>query len=73
MAKKRKKIWTSEAERAAWEAHLDETICELRELAASGRAKLGLPPVEDTVAHLRELVAEGRAEIAARRAHGQLG
>jgi hypothetical protein len=57
MAKKRKRIWKTEAERAAWDAHVDETVRTLRELAAKGRDELGLPPVTDTVAHLRELAA----------------
>ena len=35
---KRKKIWKSEEERLAWERHTDETIRNLRELAA-GRAE----------------------------------
>ena len=65
MAKKRKSIWTSDGERAAWDAHVDETIRNLRELAAKGRAELGLPPVSDYVAHLREL-ADGRSSGPAR-------
>jgi hypothetical protein len=42
MAKKRKKktIWASNAERAAHDAHVDETIRNLRELVAKGRAEL---------------------------------
>ena len=38
MGKKRKRIWKSEEERLAWERHTDETIRNLRELAA-GRAE----------------------------------
>jgi len=60
MARKRKRIWKSEAERAAWDAHLDETIRELRELAAKGRARLGIPEPDDSVTFLRELVATDR-------------
>jgi hypothetical protein len=71
MAKKRKRIWKTDAERDAWDAHVDETVRELRELAAKGRAELGLPPVTDTVAHLRELAAKGRAELDERGARGQ--
>ena len=38
MAKKYKKIWTSKEERDAWEAHVDETLRRLREVAeASAR------------------------------------
>jgi hypothetical protein len=36
MAKKRR----SKAEREAWDAHVDETIRTLRELAAKGREEL---------------------------------
>ncbi len=71
MPKKRKRTWTTDAERDAWDAHLDETIRELRELAAKGRAEIGLPLVTDTVAHLRELVAKSRAELAERSAREQ--
>jgi hypothetical protein len=39
MAKKRKKIWNSKAERAAWEAHVDETLRRLREAIESIRAR----------------------------------
>jgi len=35
---KRKKIWANDDERRAWEAHVDDTIRNLRELAA-GRAE----------------------------------
>jgi len=62
MARKRKRIWASEAERAAWNAHVDETIGELRRLAAEGRARLGIPEPEDSVAFLRELVEKRRAQ-----------
>jgi hypothetical protein len=58
MAKKKKRTPKTEAERAAWDAHVDETIRELRDLAARGRAELGLPPVTDSVAHLRELAGK---------------
>ena len=37
---KRKKGWKSEEERAAWDAHVDETIRNLRELAEKGWAEL---------------------------------
>jgi hypothetical protein len=37
---KRKKIWRSKAERDAWNAHVDETIRRLRELAEKGQAEL---------------------------------
>ena len=57
---KRKRIWRSDAERAAWEAHLDETIATLRRLAADGRAKLGVPEPEDSVTFIRELLAQDR-------------
>jgi len=43
MAKKRKRIWASNEERDAWEAHVDETLRKLREAAESilarGRAE----------------------------------
>ena len=35
---KRKRIWKSEEERLAWEAHVDETLRNLKELA-EGRAE----------------------------------
>jgi hypothetical protein len=38
MGKKRKKIWESDEERRAWDRHVDETVRNLRELAA-GRAE----------------------------------
>ena len=37
---KKKKIWASEAERAAWEAHVDETIRWARGLVEKGLAEL---------------------------------
>jgi hypothetical protein len=40
MGKKRKKIWKSDAEREAWEAHVDETIQRLRDLAERGWAEI---------------------------------
>ncbi len=40
MGKKRKKIWRSKAERDAWNAHVDETIKRLRDLAEKGWAEL---------------------------------
>ena len=40
MGKKRKKIWASRAERDAWNAHVDETIKRLRDLAEKGWAEL---------------------------------
>jgi len=40
MAKKRKKIWRSRAERDAWNAHVDETLARLRGLAEKGWAEL---------------------------------
>ena len=58
MARKRKRIWKSEAERAAWEAHVDETIANLRRLAAEGRAKLGLAEPQDSVTFIRDLLAQ---------------
>jgi hypothetical protein len=57
--RKRKTIWTNDAERAAWDAHVDETVAELRRLASEGRARLGIPEPADTVAFLRELAAGG--------------
>jgi hypothetical protein len=60
MARKRKRIWASDAERAAWDAHVDETVRELRRLAAEGRAKLGIPEPEDSVRFIRELLAQDR-------------
>ena len=33
MAKKYKKIWASKEEHDAWEAHVDETLRRLREVA----------------------------------------
>jgi hypothetical protein len=43
MAKKKRKktkIWASDAERAAHDAHVDQTVRTLRELVAKGRAEL---------------------------------
>jgi hypothetical protein len=40
MARKKKRIWASKAEREAWEAHVDETVRRLRELVEKGRAEL---------------------------------
>ena len=60
MARKRNKIWKSEAERAAWDTHVDGTIHELRRLAAEGRAKLGIPEPQDSVSFIRELLAQDR-------------
>ena len=40
MAKKRKRIWASKAERDAHDAHVDETIRRLRELAEKGLAEI---------------------------------
>jgi hypothetical protein len=40
MARKRKKVWASKAERDAWEAHVDGTVRTLRELVEKGRAEL---------------------------------
>jgi hypothetical protein len=60
MAKKRKRIWKSDAERAAWDAHVDDTIRELRRLAAEGRSKLGIPEPDDSVAFIRQLLAQDR-------------
>jgi hypothetical protein len=60
MARERKRIWKSEAERAAWDAHVDETVRELRRLAAEGRARLGIAEPQDSVAFLRELLGEDR-------------
>ena len=72
MARKRKKIWKSEAERAAWEAHVDGTIANLRRLAAEGRAKLGIAEPQDSVTFIRELLAQDtrppRLDRVARRA-----
>ena len=62
MARKRKRIWKSEAERAAWDVHVEETIRELRRLAADGRARLGIPEPQDSVAFLRELLAKDRRQ-----------
>jgi hypothetical protein len=58
MARKRKRIWKSEAERAAWDEHVEGTIRELRRLAAEGRAKLGIPEPEDSVTFIRDLLAQ---------------
>ena len=58
MARKRKRIWKSDAERAAWDTHVDGTIHELRRLATEGRAKLGLSEPEDSVSFIRELLAQ---------------
>lgn len=35
-----KKIWASKEERDAWDAHVDETIRRLRELAEKAQAEL---------------------------------
>lgn len=35
-------IWSSKAERQAWDAHLDETLEHLRDLAEKGLAELEL-------------------------------
>ena len=41
MAKNRKKrIWASDEERDAWEAHVDETIRRLRDMVEKGLAEL---------------------------------
>jgi hypothetical protein len=41
MGKNRKKrIWASKEERDAWEAHVDETVKMLRDLAQKGWAEL---------------------------------
>jgi hypothetical protein len=64
MARKRKRIWASDAERAAWDAHVDETVRTLRELAAKGRAGLGIPEPDDSVTFLREFLARDRARHA---------
>jgi hypothetical protein len=40
VGKKRKKIWASEAEREAWDAHVDETLRRLWEVATKAQAEL---------------------------------
>jgi len=40
MGKKWKKIWASKEERDAWEAHVDETLRRLREVAEKAQAEL---------------------------------
>jgi hypothetical protein len=40
MGKKYKKIWTSKAERDAWEAKVDQDLRRLQELAEKGWAEL---------------------------------
>jgi len=40
MAEKWKRIWASEEERDAWEAHVDETLRRLRELAEKAQAEI---------------------------------
>ena len=40
MAKKYKKIWDSKEEHDAWEAHVDETLRRLRELAEKAQAEI---------------------------------
>ena len=47
MGKKRKKNWRSKAEREAWNAHVDETIRRLRELAEKGWAELEAKRAEE--------------------------
>ena len=37
---KRKKIWASREERDAWEAHVDETLRRLREVAEKAQAEI---------------------------------
>jgi hypothetical protein len=64
MARKRKRIWRTDAERAAWDAHVEGTIRELRRLAAEGRARLGIPEPQDSVTFIRELQAQDRARQA---------
>ena len=56
MAKKRKKIWASDAERDAWDARADEHIRQAHELARKGWAELGIPEPEDKLAYLEGLL-----------------
>jgi hypothetical protein len=37
---KKKKIWRTDEERRAWEAHVDESIRTMRELVLKARAEL---------------------------------
>ena len=37
---KRKKMWASKEERDAWEAHVDETLRRLRQLAEKAQAEI---------------------------------
>jgi hypothetical protein len=37
---KRKRIWAGKEERDAWEAHVDETLRRLRELAEKAQAEI---------------------------------
>jgi hypothetical protein len=43
---KKKRIWASKEERDAWEAHVDETLRNLRELAERAKAKLDAKQAE---------------------------
>ena len=36
----KKKIWASKEEREAWEAHVDETLKRLREVAEKAQAEI---------------------------------
>ena len=40
MGKKYKKIWASKEEHDAWEAHVDETLRRLREVAEKAQAEI---------------------------------
>ena len=37
---KKRKMWASKEERDAWEAHVDETLRRLRELAEKAQAEI---------------------------------
>jgi hypothetical protein len=57
MARKRKRIWASEEERAAHEARVDEHIRRVHERAESVFAKYGERRPTDIVAYVRERYA----------------
>jgi hypothetical protein len=68
---KRKKIWTSDAERRAWDAKVDADIRHARQLVRKAWAEMGISEPEDSVAYAQGLVDRAQAKLAERRAPEQ--
>jgi hypothetical protein len=57
MARKRKKIWASEAERAAHEARVDEHLRAVDELVERHFADIGRPRPVSSLEYLEDVLA----------------